>query len=405
MNGVDGIEHCPECAGEIPPGTKECPVCSSRGGLLSGPSRQAATLFSLLLLGALFIFTGFATQAFHRHEKELADEWVRNAQADLAAGDPNQALDALRNALVYSKDNREYQLRLAQTLVAANRDDEARPYLLSLWEHEPGNADVNLELARLAARRGDVAEALRYYHGSIYGQWDSNVVEQRRNTRLELIRYLTAHALKQQALSEIIALAANLPPDAALQAMAGNLFLEQGSFDRALARFREALRLDPKSVRALLGAGHASFEAGNFSDAEGYLERAIHLAPRDEQAAAQLEISRAVLSLDPYVHGLSAGARAQRALRDFALAQARLAGCIPPPGSAAAVRLADLAQRSAAIKTKVNPGALQRDMDLFDSAGELALDVETAVAQACGPGSTEDQALALIAKYHHGAAQ
>jgi tetratricopeptide (TPR) repeat protein len=406
VNGEDSgaaAEHCLECGAAIPPGATGCPACASRG--VAGPSRQTATLLSLILLVALFVFTGFATQAFHRHEDVLADEWMNRGKEAMASGHANEAVDAFRTALVYSKGNREGQLRLAQALAGEGRDEEARAYLSTLWENEPGNAAVNLDLARLAAHRGEVAEAVRYYQQSVYGVWESNVLEHRRQTRLELIRYLNSRGLKQQVLAEIIAFAASLPPDAGLETQAGNLFLEQGSYDRALSEFRDALRLDPQNAGALSGAGRASFQVGNFLDAVLYLQQAGRGGRNDQEAANLLELSRAVLSLDPYAQGLSAEARAARVMHDFALAEERLASCTPPGGDASGARLSDLSQRMAAMKPKVQSNALRHDFDLFDSVAELALDVEVRAAQACGRGSVEHQALVLIANARSGVTQ
>jgi len=396
VNGSDTPEHCLDCGAEIPAGAKECPTCAARG--VGSPSRQTAVLLSLLLLSALFVVTGFATRAFHYHEEQVAEEWLRRGEAELAAGHTNEAIDALRNSLVYSKDNRQAQLRLAQTLAAAGRNDEARIYLRTLWESEPGNAAVNLELARLAVRDGDVSEALRYYHGSIYGVWDSHVLERRRETRLELIQYLSSRGLRQQALAETLALAASLPPDPKLETMAGNLFFQQGVYNRALVQFKEALRLDPHDEKALAGAGRASFELGNFADAQRYLRQAVRAAPHDQEAANLLALSASVLELDPYAAGLSADARAQRVRRAFALAQQRLTACTPPATDARAPQLAVLAARLAAMKPQATQNALRRDMDLFDSTAALAFEVESAAAPVCGPGSVDDQALALIAR-------
>jgi len=356
-------------------------------------------LLSLILLGALLAVTGFAARTFRRHEEDLAKEWLRRGEADLAAGHAEAALDALRTALVYSKENVGYELRLAQALVAAGRDEEARAHLRTLWETEPGSAAVNLELARLAARRGDVAEAMRYYQGSIYGVWESDGIVRHRQTRLELIHFLSAHGLKPQALSETLTFAASLPPDPALDVQAGDLFLNEGIYDRALGEYRMAFRLDPRNAPALAGAGRASFEAGNFSEAQRYLERAMRVAPLDASTTGLLDLSRSVLSLDPYVPGLSAEVRSQRALRDFELAQERLASCTPAAGNPASAGLADLARRAATLKPKAKERNLRRDMDLFESVAGLAFDVETEAEAACGAGSPEDRALALVARY------
>lgn len=396
MSGANSAEHCLDCGAEIPAGGRDCPVCAARDA--AGPSRQTAVLLSLLLLSVLFVVTGFAARAFHRHEELLAEEWLHRGEEALAAGHTSPAIDALRNSLVYAKGNPQAQLRLAQTLAVAGRDEEARTYLRTLWEREPGNAAVNLELARLAARHGDVAEAIRYYQGSIYGVWDSDVLERRRQTRVELVHYLSGRGLKQQAVAEIIALAASLPPDPALETMAGNLFFEQGVYNRALAEFQEALRLDPRNGLALAGAGRASFELGSFVDAQRYLHQVVHVAPHDEEAANLLALSSSVVSLDPYARGLSADARAQRVLRALTLAQQRLASCSAARSAVPETDIAALAQRVAAAKPRATLSALRRDMDLFDSTAALAFDVEAHSAQVCGPGSLDDQALALIAR-------
>ena len=401
--GAKAAEHCLQCGAEMPPGATECAVCASRG--MAGPTRQTATLLSLLLLVVLFIVAGFATNAFHRHEEALGEEWMNRGKEAMAAGRTREAIDAFRTALVYSKDNREGQLRLAQTLAGEGRDEEARAYLTTLWEREPGNAAVNLELARLAAHRGNVADAVRYYQQSIYGLWDSDVPLRRRQTRLELIRYLNSRELKQQALAEIIAFAANLPPDAALETQAGNLFLAQGSYERALDQYRGALRLDPQNAAALTGAGRASFASGSFADAQRYFQQASHAAPLEPDAAKLLELSRAAVALNPYTQGLSAESRFTRAIRDFDLARQRLAACTPPAGDAAAARLADLKQRVTAMGPRVQASAMRRDMDLFDSVVELAFDAEVRAAQACGAGSVDDQALVLVANARAGATQ
>lgn len=398
MSETDPAARCPDCGAAMPPDAAKCPACASPGR--HGTSRQTAMLLSLVLLGVLLAVTGFAARAFRSHEADLAKEWLERGEAELAAGHAEAALDALRNGLIYSKEDPGYELRLAQALVAAGRDEEARAHLRTLWENQPGSAAVNLELARLAARRGDVAEAIRYYQGSIYGVWDSNGIARHRQTRLELIHFLSAHGMKPQALSEILAYAASLPPDPALQVQAGDLFVDAGIYDRAVGEYRMAIREDPRNTRALAGAGRASFEAGNFSDAQRYLERANRAAPSDANTARLLEVSRAVLSLDPYVSGLSAEARSQRALRDFELAQERVVYCTPPPGRPPSAALAELARRAAELKPKAKGQILRRDMDLFETVVGLALDVETEAAAACDAGDTEDQALVLVAKYH-----
>jgi predicted Zn-dependent protease len=362
-------------------------------------------LLSVTLLAALFLLTGFMTRAFLRHEQRLAEEWYQRGQAELVAGHPDAAVEALHNALAYSKDNALYELRLAQALIAAGRNAEAETYLRTLHENQPGNASVDLELARLAAKRGDAEQAIRYYVASIYGVWDANGEQRRRQTRLELIAFLSERHRTSEALAQIMSFAANLPPDPALHVRAGELFLEQQSYDHALAEFKEALRLESHNASALAGAGRALFASGKFAEAQASLERAHRAAPEDAVVERELALSRAVVALDPDAPGLSAQARVQRLLRDFQFADQRLAACSARNPSAASGPLAEANRRILDLKPKLREKALLRNMDLFDSALTATLDAELRAAETCGTGSVEDQALALLARRRSGGAR
>jgi len=85
---------------------------------------------------------------------------------------------------------------------------------LNLWERHPESAELNLELGRLAAKDGDVDQALRYFHSAVYGDWQSqDAMNLRRETRLELYGYLISLGAKSQAQAELSTLM-RLPPTA-----------------------------------------------------------------------------------------------------------------------------------------------------------------------------------------------
>jgi hypothetical protein len=63
---------------------------------------------------------------------------------------------------------------------AMTASEKAYAYLINLWEREPENGLVNLELARIAAQKGDTEQALRYYHNAIYAVWPGDQEVQRR---------------------------------------------------------------------------------------------------------------------------------------------------------------------------------------------------------------------------------
>ena len=362
-------------------------------------------LLSLTLVIALFLLTGFMTRVFLRHEEKLAQEWYQKGKAQLAAGHAEAAVEALHNALAYSKDNAGYELLLAQALVSAGESSEAENYLRTLHDSQPGNAAVNLELARLAGRRGDVAEAIRFYEASIYGAWDAAGEQRRRETRLELIAFLSARHRDSEALAQIMSFAANLPPDPALHVQAGELLLERQSYDHALAEFREALQGEPSNFRALLGAGRALFASGKFTEAQACLERAHRAAPDDVTIGAELALARAVLTLDPYAPGLSAQAREHRALDNYLLAEKQLAECSQQQSGAVAGPLLEWNRRLSDLKPRMKEKELLRNMELFEAALSASFESEAGTAQLCGAGSVEDQALVVLASRRSGGAR
>jgi len=387
---------CPRCGRPLPPGVEECPECTGRWHF--NPSRQSVVLVSLLCLVGLFVFAGFVTRKFRDHEEQMARQLYEQGEAELKAGHAEAALNPLRTALVYSREKPEYELSLAEALIAGGHYSEAQTYLLTLWSSQPGSATVNLELARLAARNGNDTDAVRYYEASIYGVWESNGEEHRRAARLELINYLEAHGRRAEALAETIAFSANLPPDPILYNQAGYLFLAEKSYDRAQEQFRLSLQLEPKNADALAGAGKAAFENRNYSAAARYLERANRVEPGNTSTAELLAVARAVLSLDPEAAGLSAAARAERAQRDFEQAQARLATCPVPPKSGPDAPLNLLAAREKQLELKLRKKRLSRDMDLLAETVDFAFQAEQEAQAACGLGSVEDRALVLLAR-------
>ncbi len=145
--------QCPQCGHKIPWGQTPCPFCPGQGGFLWSLRRDTFLLIIFVFHILLFVITGFTVKVYHEVEKGYAQEWYTRGEEDLRAGRAEAAQADFRTALSYSHDDAQYQLRLAQALMATGhsreKGTEARNYLLNMLEHEPGNGTVNLELARL----------------------------------------------------------------------------------------------------------------------------------------------------------------------------------------------------------------------------------------------------------------
>jgi tetratricopeptide (TPR) repeat protein len=358
----------------------------------------------------LFVLTGFTVRVYHDVEKGFAQEWYTHGEEDLHAGRVGAAQADFRTALSYSHDNERYQLRLTQALMAAGQareaGTEARTYLLNLLEHEPGNGTVNLELARLAARDHAVSDALRFYHGAIYGEWDDDPVVRRRAARLELVGFLLDAGQKDSARAELIAMAADLPADPTLQTKVGTLLLRVAGYDDALKLFHQALLEEPRSPSALAGAGECHFQKGEYVQAERYLTRAVQQDPHLLQAAAMLDTAHAVVNLDPFNRRLGNMERARRAALAFDSALTRLQNCAAQKGIDLKVAGGDPLQALYAQAMELQPRAQQRylgrDSELLSQVMDAAFEIEQGTAHTCGEPQGLDLALLLMAREQGG---
>lgn len=387
--------------------------------------REATIIISLVAVGVvLFSVAWLLTRTFERRRDALARRWFNAGQQALNASQPQTAIADLRSALFY-KDNDLYRLRLAEALAQANYTDQAKAYLLNLWEERPGSSNINLELARIAVQQHNTADAIRYYHGAIFGVWDSDAVEHRIETRLELIRFLLQQNQTSSAYAEISSLAASIPPDnPEMHTTAGDLFARTGDTANALAQYEMALKNDPHSFAALSGAARAAFASGKFRRAKQHLNAALHEHPDDSAMTKLLEQTDLVLASDPLERHLPREQRVQRTLTAFNQAGVRLEQCGAPvslapslaakkisnspdvnsAGSTAnankpAQDLAPLATEWNNLRPSMNARSLSLNSDLLENAVDLVSRIEQATDKSCGPPAGLDWALLQLANY------
>jgi len=363
-------------------------------------SRERSLFFIFLGLVLFFALTGLVVRSYHAKQGALAQEWFAQGETALNARSFEPAVQYYQTALLYSRDNTAYELRLAQALLGASRFREAKAYLETLWEREPANGIVNLELGRLALREHDYSSGSNYFHNAIYGVWETDPEGRRREARLELIQLLLGRGATEEAQGELIALAANLPNDAALHTQVGALFLSADANNRALQEFRRALQINRSLAPALAGAGEAAFQMEDYTQARQYLQAAIRENPANSKVAEMLETTSLVLELDPSARRLSARERANRILRGFGLAAKRIDDCAAthPSGSPGTESLTELHSRVQQLKAGLRVETIRRDSDLETKAIDLIDQVEEATAQFCGQPTGSDLALLLIGR-------
>ncbi len=327
------LGKCPRCGTAIPEGAVECPHCANRWSSLLH-SRE--TVLSLCILGLIIFFfvTGAIVSNYHQKLQSLGIEWFVAGRGQLAKNNPRAALADFRNSLVYNPDDSRVEFQLAEALSAEGRDQEAQSYLLGLLAQAPSDASVNLALARIAARTGSAADALRYYHGAIYGIWPSDPETNRLKARFALCGFLIEEMDTASADSELIALQSEIPRrnSAPLHEEVGEFFLTIGDANRALVEFRRALATAHPTSGALKGAGLAAYQMEDYPAAERYLERAARESKPDPQLADTLEITRLILAWNPEAVGLRDTERRARVRHDLAQAISRAEACAKNSG-------------------------------------------------------------------------
>lgn len=368
--------------------------------------RQQPVMLAIMFVLAIifFLFVTGLSRVYYAQRQALGTRWFNRGVADLEANNFSAAVTEFRTALLYSRDEYLYQLNLAEALMGLRHTGEASAYLLNLWDREPDNGLVNLELARVAVQQGRMKEATRYYHDAVYATWPAGQDLKRRDARMELIELLLRVNDRAQAQAELIALSENVGDDPVEQQRIGDMFTRAQDYDRALAAYRISLKSDKHNASALAGAGYAAFQLASYSQAQHYLQMAVAENPKDKGSANLLHTTDLVLQLDPYRRPISSEQRSRIVKQAFDIAGQRLKTCAlpksaPAPGGGPAENLSD---EWAAAKPKVTETRLRGNPDLVDSTMDLVFRIERQTSVFCGTPTGEDLALVLIAKLHEG---
>ncbi len=316
-------------------------AASSRRGLIFHD-----TLAFLALLGtsiALFGVTLFLFKSFQAHRADLAQRWSKRGRMELSRNQPEQAVTALRTALSYDSEGsaeRADQLLLAEALDAAGHTDEATNYFLNLHDATPGEGSINLQLARLARRKGDDADADNYYRAAIYGSWEGDAVIRRRQTRLELADFLIEQHELAEARNELFTVAGNAPSDVQLNMDVAAKLESAGYLQDALTFYQKASAADPHARLPLEQAGIAAYKLGDYAEAERLLNHALverpapgHTPEEQQRLEALAEDARRIQQLN-LTRDQTAVERADHILNASKIAQARLQSCLSTNPSA-----------------------------------------------------------------------
>ena len=366
-------------------------------------SREVVLTICFVLILFLFAVTAIVSRLYHKKIHSLGDEWFSKGESAFQSGQVTAALNDYRNALVYSPNNSVFQLHLAQALAAAERLDEAASYLTNLLAESPGNGELNLELARIAVKKNQPVEAMRYYQSAIYGVWDSDPLVRRWNVRRELAEYLLGRGDAADAQPEAIGLSQEVPTgDLDRQKIAGELLLRAGLWDRARQEFQSVLKFDSRDPDALAGLATALFQLERYPEALLYFNRLPREKNETPEITQAINQTRAIVGANPWAAGLSAEERARRTSDALMAAVDRMSECAHEHGESLAETpaVSDFQKFYATSQSKSRDWSernLQLHPERIDTAMALVFQIEDATAQRCGePTAGPDHALRVI---------
>lgn len=378
--------------------------------------RSAIVVLLLLTFGAVvgFAVVGHLVTRYNANQQARGRRLYAQGLTDLNSGNAKQALEELRAAVTCDRANGQYQLTLGRALRDTGRLDEAESYLESLWQRTPEDGTINLALARVAARRGSINDALRYYHNAMYGIWPSDADANRRKAQIELIEFLLQKGALALARPELVALAASLPPDPGLTLRTAQLMLRAQNYTDALAEYQRVLHIEPENPAALAGAGETAYRAGRYRTAHDYLQAAVGANPGDANLRDLLASTNEILRTNPFARRISDAERNRRLAAAFDDAGQRLTSCAqqkgitltgvkaaasslsPPPSSTSP--LETLQARWLATKPDIPRLRYAAENDLPDVIMDLVFSIEQRTAQDCGEPQDVNRALLLIAR-------
>jgi tetratricopeptide (TPR) repeat protein len=364
----------------------------------------------------LAVLTWLIFRSYSQHQQDAAARWKRRGEEALKHNNAQAAVYDLRTSLGYGQEDRTTEVELAQALAQMGTPrslQEATVYLNALWEKEPGNGNINLQLARLAARQGQPGAALEHYHAAIYGVWEGDGAIRRHQVRLELVRYLIQQKRFGDARDELLIAAGNDTTTPGLLEVAGMLAEAHAPAD-ALHIYHEVAGRRPVVVQALEGTGQMAFALARYRTARIYLDRALNASnaahPLMDRALVEknLRIANAVMAIYPSPE-LPQRERLRRVVRAYELARKRYMACSNgmggqsngPQNGRAQIENNDqmtaLGNRWQSARPRLTVAALVDSAQLEQATMQLVYDTEQVTERACGEPTGEDEALLRIA--------
>lgn len=377
--------------------------------------QDSLSLFSLMLITiASGVLTYFFFHSFAEHRSVLEKRWYQRGQIAMRAGHPVEAVEDFRSALSFSSTNSDYQMSLAEALAASGRTQEAAAYFSSLHDAEPGDGYLNLQLARLAVRRGESTRAVEYYQAALNGLWYGQGTARRLQIRLELAQYLISLARPMEAQGQLLAAEGNsLDNPSALFKIATLLRQADDPID-ALTTYRRVEHHPGAATTLVLaslqGESQIAASMGQYKRAAQALTRYMARlrqhpsasTPQQTQSVEEeLDTYQRMLQLIPF-DSLPPRLHDARVLQDTKIAHSRYENCLQALQSHSDLNVTnpDLIALGTEWTQLGSPNihALEGNVALQDRIVAWTGHAEIVTAKICGPPTGDDALLLELAQ-------
>lgn len=209
---------------------------------------------------------------------------LREAARLDAEGKCGEAERYYRQALASARPSPSLLNNAGNHYLLCGQPETARSYFEQLLRADPGHANANLQLARLAVNRKEGTTALK--HLARLDQADQAV----RLVRAEALHWT---GKRNEAMALLQDLEKRAGKDARAFLAVGMVYARIGLYDRAEAAFQAALAIRPSDFDILLNLGRAAARAGHFDRARNTLGVALKVRPEDTDALFELGLAEA----------------------------------------------------------------------------------------------------------------
>ena len=347
-----------------------------------------------LVIAGLTMLDRFLAKAQEAEVQHLAERSYGEGLRLRQAGKLNDAVDAFRKAHALEPEQKEYELELIDSLIAARKLDQAERLMQDILDRDPNDGRANLLAAHLMLARGKEVEAESYYHRAIYGEWPSDAAAHPISVRMELADFLAARGKQEELLAELLPLQEEVGKDPTKERQIAQLFLVAGSPSRAAEEYRALIKQNRNDAAAYAGLGEAELQLGEYGVAHEAFLTAAARKSADPSIQRNLELSSKLMALDPTPRKLTSMEKYRRSLQILDLAWSSLEGCA---ANDPALNYGETGQLlTSANQTLTSKPPTRITNEIAEHALGLAQDMWQARMKACGADSPSEQPLQLI---------